>query len=99
MDSPHLAYPLRLTNLGAVCFETDSEDDLISTAFYAYRTPPGYILEAPGFGVDDPVFDLSPGSRVVRQLEQSDPRLSVQSIEQWEQRVLHLKLLISGAAS
>lgn len=97
-DAPRLAYPFRLAAGGASIVEQDSLDDLESTAWFAIRTPPGWRDEAPGFGVSDPTFTLSPVPRLVAELERSDPRLLVVATEDRDALILNVRLAISGAA-
>lgn len=93
-DAPRLAYPLRLHAGGATLVEQDSLDDLVSTAFFAARTPLGWRVEAPGFGINDPVFELDPTPGIVVDLERSDPRLAVLPTEQREELTLRVQLLV-----
>lgn len=96
-DAPRLSYPLRLTAAGALVVEQDSLDDLVSTAWFAIRTPPGWRPEAPGFGVQSPVFEINPTPRILSDLERSDPRLALTATEDRDELTLRLRLAISGA--
>lgn len=96
-DAPRLAYPLRLHASGATVVEQDTLDDLISTAFYALRTPPGWRDEAPGFGVADMTFELNPVEEIVAQLQASDARLRVLPDAERDQLTLRIRLHIGSA--
>src|SRR5437868_5921599 len=98
-DAPRLAYPLRLHAGGATTVEQDSIDDLVSSAFFALRTPPGWLDEAPGFGVADPLFSLAPTPQLIADLMTSDPRLSVAADEVRDEVSWRVRLLISGDTS
>lgn len=78
--------------------EQDSLDDLVSTAWFAIRTPIGWREEAPGFGVADPTFALNPTPRILADLEHSDPRLNTSATEVRDQLALRVSLAISGAS-
>lgn len=96
-DAPRLQYPLRFTRGGAVEVEQDSLDDLVSTAFFALRTPPDWRPEAPGFGVADQTFELQPAPAILDALAASDPRLSVVADEDRDGLVDRIRLVIGGA--
>lgn len=96
-DAPGFAYPLRLHAAGVDQVEQDSIDDIFSTAFFAARTPLGWRVDAPGFGINDPTFELDPTPGIVRDLERSDPRLALVATEQRDDLALQVQLLISAA--
>lgn len=98
-DAPRFSYPLRLHTGGATIVEADSIDDIFSTAYFAARTPLGWRVEAEGFGINDPVFELNPTPGIVRDLERSDPRAAVLASEEREALSLKVRLLISEAGS
>lgn len=93
-DAPRLQYPLRLSAAGARMVEQDTVDDLVSTAFFALRTPPGWRPEAPGFGVPDPAFELAATDTIVAALADSDPRLAVMAEADRDEFTLRIRLLI-----
>lgn len=95
-DAPRIAYPLRLHAGGATTVEQDSVDDLVSSALFALRTPPGWLPEAPGFGVADPVFSPHPTADIVNALEAGDPRLAVAAEEVRDAVSTRIRLLIGG---
>jgi hypothetical protein len=96
-DAPRLTYPLRLRRGGALTVEQDSLDDLVSTAYFALRTPPEWRPEAPGFGVADQTFELVPMPAIVEALMASDSRLSVLAEEERAGLIDRIRLVIGGA--
>jgi len=53
IDEPHISYPFRLNaaGTGAVAVEQDSEEEIMDCVEVLIRTPLGFRLEAPDYGV------------------------------------------------
>jgi phage baseplate assembly protein W len=57
LEAPHFQIPFNFgANGHATCVEQDSEDDIFQCIQSVVKTPRGFRLELPGFGIDDPVF-------------------------------------------
>lgn len=57
VQTPKLAVPFRMTPKGAVVVEQDSTEEIEQCAEAVLRTPLGYRIENPEFGLRDQTFN------------------------------------------
>lgn len=79
VNVPHFDFPMRFGADGhIVTIEQNSEKDLINCVYAALKTDLGSRLYVPGFGIEDPVFELAPiGPEMINQIKASEPRADV----------------------
>lgn len=89
MSLPHFAWPFEL----GVTVEQDSFEELQASAAVILCTERGDRIDVPEFGVTNPLFGQVPADteRLAAELEESDPRLSVE--------VSDVSLLIDATAA
>jgi hypothetical protein len=75
-DSPHFAYPIRVSASGIATTEDGSDDEMVSIALYALRTPLRHRSEALDFGMNDVTFKRRPEPIVTAAILRADERIA-----------------------
>lgn len=73
--NPHFKVPFQFHNGSALCVDQDSDEDILQCVSAIVRTPRGFRIELPDFGVPSQVLAEDPKvSEVERALELYEPR-------------------------
>lgn len=102
-DTPHFDYPFRRnTNGSAAEIEQDSSDDITNAAMAVLKTPVGYRLELPDFGIRETALHEGGPElhEILTALSNWEPRASYElSADKIADLAQHITINVSGIES
>jgi phage baseplate assembly protein W len=93
--NPHFKVPFEFRGSSAACVEQDSLDEIAQCVEAIVRTPRGFRLEIPNFGIENPA--LSEGTivpQILAAIEEWEPRARVTLSEHQLEDILSKQLKI-----